>query len=602
MSGIKGNCKKNFMEIRNFSIISHIDHGKSTLADRLLELTETVSGRDMEDRFLDNMELEKERGITIKLQPARMKWKKYVLNMIDTPGHIDFSYEVSRSLKAVEGAILLVDATKGVQAQTITTLNMAKKQNLTLIPVINKIDLPSAKIEETAEEIMSIIDVKREDILEISAKTGANVEALLDALIERVPEPKETSDDFQALIFDFERDPYKGVVAFVRVFQGEIKKNEDIKLVAVEEDGEVKELGFFNPRLQPKEKLLEGEIGYIATGIKEVEKVRVGDTIIKKDSGVEGLPGYKEPKPVVFTSFYPKNSREFPEFKKALEEIRLSDPAFTFTPEFKEVFGRGFRCGFLGSLHVEIISQRLKKEYDLDLVISTPSVSYKVKKTNGEIEEIKTASDFPDRSKIEDVLEPWAYLEIVTPQKFVGNVNKVLETLKGNYLDTDYFSSSERLVINYEAPFRKVITGFYDNLKSGTKGYASFGYEVVEYRSGDLTKMEILLNKEVKEAFSRVVSRSEAQAEGRKLAKKLKTLLPRQQFPVPIQAKVDGSIIARETIKAVRKDVTGDLYGGDRTRKDKLLKQQKAGKKRLRKEGSVDVPQEVFFKVFKDSD
>jgi GTP-binding protein LepA len=590
------------MKIRNFSIISHIDHGKSTLADRFLELTETVASRDMEDRFLDNMDLEKERGITIKLQPARMKWKDFVLNMIDTPGHIDFSYEVSRSLKAVEGAILLVDATKGVQAQTITTLEMAKKQDLKLIPAINKIDLPSAKIEETAKEIMSIIDIEREEIIEISAKEGTNVEKLLDALIEKVPPPEEKDGDFKSLIFDFERDPYKGVVAFIRVFQGEIRKGEDIELVAVEEDGEVKELGFFNPKLQPKKKLSCGEIGYIATGIKEVDKVRVGDTIRKAKTKVRGLPGYKEPKPVVFTSFYPKNSRQFPEFKKALEEVRLSDPAFSFTPEFKEVFGRGFRCGFLGSLHVEIISQRLQKEYGLDLIISTPSVSYKVKLTNGEEEIIKTATDFPDRSKIEKVLEPWALLEIVTPQEYIGGVNKVLEGLKGNYLDTDYFSSSNRLVINYEAPFRKVITGFYDSLKSVSKGYGSFGYEIAEYRPGDLGKMEILLNKEPEEAFSKIVSRDEAESEGRKLAKRLKELLPPQQFPVPIQAKIDGRIIARETIKARRKDVTGDLYGGDRTRKDKLLQQQKEGKKRMKRNGSVDVPQEVFFKVFKDND
>ena len=590
------------MNIRNFSIISHIDHGKSTLADRFLELTETVAGRDMQDRFLDNMELEKERGITIKLQPARMKWKGCTLNMIDTPGHIDFSYEVSRSLKAVEGAIILVDATKGVQAQTITTLDMAKEQDLTLVPAINKIDLPSAKIEETAKEIMSLIDVEREDIIEISAKEGTNVEKLLDSLIEKIPPPTDREGDFQSLIFDFERDPYKGVVAFIRVFQGEIEKGDDIELVAVEEDGEVKELGFFNPQLQPKEKLSQGEVGYIATGIKDVDKVRVGDTIRKAGTDISGLPGYKEPKPVVFTSFYPKNSREFPEFKKALEEIRLSDPAFTFTPEFKEVFGRGFRCGFLGSLHVEIISQRLKKEYGLELVISTPSVSFEVEKTDGEKIEIKTASDFPDRSTVEKVFEPWALLEIVTPQEFIGNVNKVLSTLKGNYLGTDYFSSSQRMVITYEAPFRKVITGFYDNLKSATKGYASFGYEVVEYREGDLTKMEILLNKDTEEAFSKIVSRDEAESEGRSLAKKLKDLLPKQQFPVPIQAKIDGRIVARETIKARRKDVTGDLYGGDRTRKDKLLQQQKEGTKRLRKEGTVDVPQEVFFKVFKDQD
>ncbi len=589
------------MKIRNFSIISHIDHGKSTLADRFLELTETVSGRNMNDRFLDDMELEKERGITIKLRPVRMKWKDYFLNMIDTPGHIDFSYEVSRSLKAVEGAVLLVDATKGVQAQTITTLEMAKKQDLTIIPAINKIDLPNAKIEETAEEIISLLGVDREDIFEISAKEGTGVEDLLSAMVKKIPSPKESDKDFQALIFDFERDPYKGVIAFVRVFQGVLRKGEPINLMAVDEDGEAKEVGFFNPGFQPKEKISYGEIGYIATGIKEVDKVRVGDTIRKTGGEVSELPGYEEPKPVVFTSFYPKKSRQFPEFKKAIEEIRLSDPAFTFSPEFKEVFGRGFRCGFLGSLHAEIISQRLKKEYDLDLIISTPSVSYIVEKTDGSKEEIKTASDFPDRSEIDKVMEPWAKLEIVTPQEYIGNVNSLLDLLDGNYMDTDFFASSGRLVINYEAPFRKLITGFYDSLKSVTKGYASFSYELCGYRYGDLVKMEILLNKEPEEAFSKIIAKEEAQSEGRRLAERLKDLLPKQQFPVPIQAKVNGNIVARETIKAMRKDVTGDLYGGDRTRKDKLLKQQKKGKKRLGKTGSVDVPQEVFFKIFKDN-
>lgn len=590
------------MEIRNFSIISHIDHGKSTLADRFLELTETVSSREMTDRFLDNMELEKERGITIKLQPARMKWGEYILNMIDTPGHIDFSYEVSRSLKAVEGVILLVDATKGVQAQTITTLNMAKEQNLVIIPVINKIDLPSARIEETAQEIIALLKVTREEILEISGKSGTNIKKLLNTIVEKIPAPQENKGEFQSLIFDFDRDPYKGVVAFVRVFAGSVKKGDEIDLVAAQEKGEVKELGFFNPGLQPKKSLSFGEIGYIATGIKDVDKVRVGDTIRKRGSAVRGLPGYKEPKPVVFTSFYPKDSREYPSFKKALEEISLSDPAFTFSSEFKEVFGRGFRCGFLGSLHTEIISQRLKKEYDLDLIISTPSVSYIIEKTNGEKKEIMTATEFPERSVIKEVKEPWARLEIVTPQEFLGNVNKVLETLKGNYLDTEYFVASNRLLITYDAPFRKLITGFYDNLKSTTKGYASFTYEVTDYRPGNLTKLEILLNKEVEEAFSVIISRDEIETESRRLVEKLKELLPRQQFALPIQASVDGRIVARETIKAMRKDVTGDLYGGDRTRKDKLLRKQKEGKRKLKSKGRIDVPQEVFFKIFRSDE
>ncbi len=585
------------MNIRNFSIISHIDHGKSTLADRFLESTETVSGREMEDRFLDSMELEKERGITIKLQPARMKYKQFILNMIDTPGHIDFSYEVSRSLKAVEGVLLLVDATKGVQAQTIANLNLAKEQNLKIIPVINKIDLENAQIERVEKEIIDLIEVKREDIIKISAKKGKNIEALLDKVVEEIPPPKIEKGEGKALIFDFERDPFKGVIAFIRVFQGEFKKGDKIELIASGETGEIKEIGFFNPRLQPDKKLSAGEIGYLATGIKETEKVRVGDTIKIRGIKVEPLPGYREPKPVVFTSFYPKESGNFPEFKKALEELRLSDPAFTFSPEFKEVFGRGFRCGFLGSLHVEIISERARKDYNQEIIITTPSVSFKVINFSKEEKEIKTASDFPDRGEIKEVLEPWARLEVVVPEEYLGNTIKVLDSLKGNYLETRHISG--RIFIEYEAPFRRIISSFYDNLKSASKGYASFSYTITGFRPGDLTKMEVLIAGEVKESLSKIISRDEAMKEGQKITKSLKELLPPEQFPVPIQASVDGRIISRETIKARRKDVTGDLYGGDRTRKRKLLEIQKEGKKKLEAKGRVDIPQEVFFKIFK---
>ncbi len=585
------------MKIRNFSIISHIDHGKSTLADRFLESTETVSGREMEDRFLDNMELEKERGITIKLQPARMKYKDFILNMIDTPGHIDFSYEVSRSLKAVEGVILLIDATKGVQAQTIANLNLAKEQNLVIIPVINKIDLENARIEEVEKEIEDITGKNRDEIIKISAKEGKNIEALLNEVVSRIPPPEEKQKPSKALIFDYERDPYKGVIAFVRIFGGSFKKGDKIELIASGEEGEIKEIGFFNPALQPKEKLSYGEIGYIATGIKETDKVRVGDTVRLSGSKVEPLPGYKEPKAVVFTSFYPKESRDFLDFKRALEELRLSDPAFTFEPEFKEVFGRGFRCGFLGSLHVEIISERIKKDYGLDIIISTPSVSFKVITSSNEEIEIKTPTDFPDRGIIKEVLEPWAKLEIVVPEEYLGNITKVLDNLKGVYEDTKYISG--RIFITYKAPFRKVVSSFYDNLKSASRGYASFSYDIDDFKPGDLTKMEVIIADEIKESFSKIISRDEIMNEGKKITQSLKELIPPEQFPVPIQAKVDGRIVSRETIKARRKDVTGDLYGGDRTRKRKLLEQQKEGKKKLIGKGKVDIPQDVFFKIFK---
>ncbi len=588
------------MKVRNFCIISHIDHGKSTLADRFLEITNTVSKKDMQEQYLDDMELERERGITIKLRPVRMKYKDHILNMIDTPGHVDFSYEVSRSLAAVEGAVLLVDASKGIQAQTLANLDLARQKgdDFKIIPVINKIDLDSARVEETEEEMIQVLGVKREEIIKISGKKGVNIEAVLDAIIEFVSPPKEEKGNFRALVFDSEYNAYKGVIAHVRVVDGEISAKDKVYFFASNTAGEAKEIGFFSPKWAPQKKLVAGDIGYIATGIKEVGVVRSGDTICKKDEKVLPISGYKEPSPMVFSSFYPRDPQDYPVFKNALYEIKLTDPAFTFEPEFKEVFGRGYRCGFLGSLHSEIISERLKREYDLDLIISAPSVTYRVTLNNKEEVEIRSASDWPDESAILEKKEPWVKVEVVTPEEMLGSVTEVLGTLKGNYVDTKYLSL-DRVLVVYNAPLRRIIISFHDDLKSATKGYASAGYKLEGFYKESLLKMEILIAHQVDEAFSVIVSRDEAFLEGRRMALKLKEAIPQQQFAVAIQARVGGKIIARETVKARRKDVTGDLYGGDYTRKRKLLEKQKKGKKRLEKEGRVNIPQDAYFKVFK---
>ncbi len=595
------------MNVRNFCIISHIDHGKSTLADRFLEKTKTVSAKDMQEQFLDDMELERERGITIKLRPVRMNYKNHVLNMIDTPGHVDFSYEVSRSLAAVEGAVLLVDATKGIQAQTLANLDLArdKGDEFKIIPVINKIDLESARIEEAEEEMVQVLGVDREEIIKISGKQGKNIESVLDAIIERIPSPNSFLDSVEgeerplrALVFDSEYNAYKGIIAHVRVVDGEVNAKDKIYFFASEAGGEAKEIGYFSPKWVSKEKIVEGDIGYIATGIKEIGVVRSGDTVCRKQDKVLPLAGYKEPKPMVFSSFYPQDAQDYPVFKNALYEIKLTDPALHFEPEFKEVFGRGYRCGFLGSLHSEIISERLRREYKLELIVSAPSVTFKVIKKNNEEEEIRSASDWPDESTILEKKEPWAQLEIVAPEMMLGSVTEVLAELKGNYIDTRYLSS-DRVLVVYDAPLRKVIVAFHDNLKSATKGYASAGYKVKGFYPEDLVKMEILIAHQVDEAFSIIISKEEAFTQGRRMTLKLKETIPPQQFAVAIQARVGGKIIARETVKARRKDVTGDLYGGDVTRKRKLLEKQKKGKKRLEKEGRVNIPQEAYFKVFK---
>jgi len=590
--------------VRNFSIVAHIDSGKSTLADRMLEITGTVPKDKMQDQLLDMMELERERGITIKMQPVTMKYsfqgQEYILNMIDTPGHVDFSYEVSRSLEAVEGVVLLVDATKGVQAQTLANLELAQKQDLTVIPVINKIDLANSCEKEVSQEISNLLDVNEDSIIKISAKKNINVEEVLKEIILQIKPPQDKKDSpLRALIFDSKYDSFKGVVAQVRVKEGVINKKDKIYLIAAQSKGEAKEIGVFVPYPKSKDQLESGDIGYIATGIKEAGKIRVGDTITKEEtSDIEPLPGYQELKPVVFASFYPEDTNDFVNLREALEKIKLTDPALFFEPEFKEVLGRGFRCGFLGSLHSEIISERLKREFELELVVSSPSVAFKIITNKNENLLIMSPSDWPDPSLIKEALEPWVLMEIMTPEKYLGGVMDVLSSLDGIYKETKYFNSGKMLII-YEAPLRKIIIGFHDKIKSVTQGYASFNYHLVDFKKGDLVKLEFLIANDVEEVFSQIIDKKESFSQGRKIVEKLKELLPAQQFSVALQARVYGKIIARETIKARRRDVTGDLYGGDVTRKKKLLEKQKKGKKKMMAKGRVRIPSPVYFKIFK---
>ncbi len=593
--------------IRNFSIISHIDHGKSTLADRMLEITKTISKDKMQDQFLDMMDIERERGITIKMQPVRMFYTQtgadkeiYQLNLIDTPGHVDFSYEVSRSLEAVEGVVLLVDASKGIQAQTLANLELAQKQGLVIIPVINKIDLPNAREQEVVEEVAALLKIEKKSILRISAKESVNIEEVLKEIIAKIPPPlNKDKEPLRALIFDSKYDSFKGVIAQVRVKEGVIKKKEKIYLIATDSKGEAKEVGVFVPHPLVVDEIKSGEIGYIATGIKESGKVKVGDTITKAGmDNVVPLPGYKELKPVVFVSFYPEKTDNFVLLRDALGKMKLTDPALSFEPEFKNILGRGFRCGFLGSLHMEIISERLKREFDLDLVISSPSVVFKTINNRDEETLIMSPSDWPDPSLIKESLEPWIRIEVMTPNVYLGGVMDVLNTLGGRYKDSHYFKS-DKIHSVYESPLRSIIVGFHDKIKSTTQGYASFNYNLIGFEKGDLVKLEVLVAGEVEEVFSKIISKKEALSEGRKIVEKLKEFLPPQQFAVPLQARVYGKIIARETLKARRRDVTGDLYGGDVTRKRKLLEKQKKGKKRLEAKGKIRIPSDIYFKIFK---
>lgn len=597
--------------IRNFCILAHIDHGKSTLADRFLELTGTVPREKMREQYLDMMELERERGITIKMQPVRMKYtvdsRFYILNLIDTPGHADFSYEVSRALAAVEGAILLVDATKGVQAQTIANFEMAQKEGLTVIPAVNKIDAPHANVKETAEELSSLLEVPLSQISLISAKYGTNTEKLLGAVVKEIPPPRpprlpNNDDIFRALVFDSIYDPFRGIIAYVRVVNGEIDFGEKIYFMGAGVKTEAKELGYFSPERNPQKSLKQGEIGYIATGIKQAGFVRVGDTITKISnlqfsiSQVTPLSGYKKPKPVVFASFYPESASDYDKLKDALSRLRLQDPAFTFEQESRDELGRGFRCGFLGSLHLEILAERLRREFQLSFIISIPSTQYIITTKNGKTISASSPSDWPDYGLIERVEEPWAKVEILTPSSHIGRVMELLEEFSASWKETKLIGGNKTLLV-CEIPLRELIRDFYGRLKGVTHGYASLNYELGGWKEGDLIKLEILIAGEKEEAFSQITPREKAYEQGKRLVKALKDLIPQQQFAVALQAQAEGRIIARETIKAARKDVTAPLYGGDVTRKRKLLEKQKRGKKELKQRGYVRIPPKVFIEI-----
>ncbi len=592
--------------IRNFCIISHIDAGKSTLADRLLELTGTVDKRKMKPQYLDLMDLERERGITIKMQPVRMKYKDYILNLIDTPGHVDFSYEVSRSLLAVEGAVLLVDATKGIQAQTVGNLEMAKAEKLAIIPVINKIDSPFARVAETEKEIVSRLKVDPAEIIKISAKEGTNVEQVLERIIEKIPSPAQDKDGcpLRALIFDSKYDAYKGVLAFVRVFEGEVKAGDKIYLIQGKTKSEAKEVGIFKPQLSSCQKLGAGETGFVATGIKDSEKVRVGDTITNYQLSIINyqnlaLPGYKEPQPKVFLSIYPENAKDFETLKLGLEKLKLNDASLTYKAELKDGLGRGFQCGFLGLLHIEIVAERLRREFGLNLVLSTPSVLYKIETTGKKEIMVHTSADWPDPGRIAQSFELWARLKVLTPSDHLGSVLELLETIDSKHVKTDYLGE-EKTEFVYETPLREIITkNIYDKLKSVSQGFASMSYEILDWRKANLVKLDILILGRKEDAFSAIVPESEAYREGKRIVEKLKEALPPQLFAVPLQAAIGGKIIARETMRAKGKDVIAPLYGGDYSRKRKLLEKQKKGKKELKEKGRIKIPPRVFLEVFR---
>jgi len=592
--------------IRNFCIIAHIDHGKSTLADRLLELTNTVQKREMRAQYLDTMDLERERGITIKLQPVRMRYHyketDYELNLIDTPGHVDFSYEVSRSLVAVEGAILLVDATKGIQAQTLANLHLARKQNLTIIAAVNKIDMANARTVVVKNEIAHLLHIDPSEVMEISGKTGEGVEKLLERVIEYVPAPTpDTDDTLRALIFDSSFDAYKGVIAFVRIVTGSIKTNTHILAWATGARGDALEVGYFSPRLVSSDTLSSGEIGYIATGLKDPSAIRVGDTITSvsmKGRDFKPLEGYQNIHPMVFASFFPENGEQYDELKDALGKLHLGDAALAYEPESSAGLGRGFRVGFLGMLHSEIISERLTREFNLKLIISVPSVEYEVKLQNETVQFIRSAALLPDPSRIKEISEPIVQLEIISPPTYLGAVMDLVSGIRNEYIATEYLGT-ETVMLSYRVPLAEIVTDFYDRLKSVTQGYASMGYEPVGMKSADLVRLDILVAGESVEPFARIVPREQSVRIGRAMIEKLKVTLPRQWFQVVLQAAVGGKILAREDISALRKDVTGYLYGGDVTRKNKLLDKQKRGKARMKAEGKVDIPHDVFLKMLK---
>jgi len=582
--------------IRNFSIIAHIDHGKSTLADRILELTNTVTGRDMRAQVLDSMELERERGITIKAQAVRVEWKGHVLNLIDTPGHVDFTYEVSRSLQACEGAMLVVDAAQGVEAQTVANAYLAIENNLELLPVVNKIDLPQADPEGAGRELAELVGDDPERALRVSAKTGEGIEAVLDAVIERIPAPDgDPAAPSRALVFDSSYDQYRGVVAFVRVIDGEFRAREEVRAMAQGTRFEIEEVGFFSPTMKAAESLGVGEVGYIVTGLKDVAKLRVGDTLTSQARPAEvPLPGYKDVKPMVFAALFPTDSDEYPQLRDALERLKLNDGSLSYEPETSQALGFGFRCGFLGLLHMEIVRERLEREFDLDLLVTAPTVAYLVETPTGERIEVHNPADMPeDRERVE---EPYVRASIVVPKDGVGQVMELCNERRGRFDHMEY-PSTERVLLIYELPLAEIVFDFYDQLKSRTKGYASFDYDLAGFREGQLVRLDVLVGGEPVDALSLVLHRDEAYARGRALVDRLREEIPRQMFDVPVQAAIGSRIIARETIKAKRKDVLAKCYGGDITRKRKLLERQKAGKRRMKQVGAVEVPQEAFLAV-----
>lgn len=599
MKVLEGSIIFHMDKIRNFAIISHIDHGKSTLADRFLELTGTVEKRKMKAQLLDSMELERERGITIKLQPVRMSYNGYEFNLIDTPGHVDFSYEVSRSMAAVEGAILLVDATQGIQAQTLANLYLAIEQDLEIIPVINKIDLPNAQVERTVQEIVGLLSCQPEDILLASAKTGEGVKEILDRIILKVPSPKGKANlPLRALIFDSIFDEYKGVIAYVRIIDGSLAKEERINFVSSHKTTEALEVGAFNPDYLPLAELSAGEIGYIATGLKSVSDCRVGDTITLDKSQVEPLRGYREVKPMVFAGLFPKEGNNYQELREAVEKLKLSDAAFTFEPTKSTALGLGFRCGFLGLLHLEIVQERLRREYNLDLIVTVPSVAYQVKVQNGSLLTINNPEDLPEPSQIMEVSEPIMKVDIVSPKDYQGGIMQLVQEKRGEYQNTEYLDE-DRIILHYYMPLTALLVDFYDKLKSASSGYASLNYEFYKYQPCEVVKLDILVVEEKVEALSSIVYKDEAYKVGKKVVESLKKTLPKQMFVVKIQAAIGAKIIAAERLSALRKDVTAKLYGGDVSRKKKLLEKQKKGKKRLQAHGKVEIPTEAFISVLK---
>jgi GTP-binding protein LepA len=582
--------------IRNFSIVAHIDHGKSTLADRILEVTETLSEREMREQVLDSMDLERERGITIKAQAVRVAWKGHQLNLIDTPGHVDFTYEVSRALQACEGALLLVDAAQGTQAQTLANAYLALENNLEIVPVVNKIDLPQADPDAVAAEVADLVGEDAARVLRISAKTGESVAEVLDAIVERIPPPEGDPDGPpRALVFDSSYDQYRGVVAFVRVVDGRFNTRDDLRAMAAGTRFEAEELGFFSPVRTPMDTLEAGEVGYVVTGLKDVSRLRVGDTLTSARRGAaQPLPGYKDVKPTVFAGLYPTDSDDYPELRDALEKLKLNDASLFYEPETSQALGFGFRCGFLGLLHMEIVRERLEREFDLDLLVTAPNVAYRVFTQGGEEIEVHSPADMP--REFERVEEPYIRATTIVPKEYVGSVMELNNERRGRFDHMEYLSE-ERVMLSYDLPLAEIVYDYYDQLKSRTKGYASFDYDVIGFEEGSLVRVDILLAGDPVDALSMIVHRDGAYARGRALVDRLREKIPRQMFDVPVQAAIGSRVIARETIKARRKDVLAKCYGGDVTRKRKLLERQKKGKKRMKQVGSVEVPQEAFLAV-----